>query len=650
MDLSVIIVNYNVKYFAEQCIRSVQKAMQGMAVEIIVVDNDSTDGSVEYLSNLFPDVNFICNTTNKGFGAANNQGAVVAKGRHLLFLNPDTVVAEDSLQQLLWRLQRGAATGAVGLRMIDGAGRYLPESKRGLPTPWAAFCKMCGLSALFPFSRLFGQYYLGHLCPDRDHEVAVLAGACMAMRREVWDKMGGFDEQFFMYGEDVDLSYRIRQAGYKNYYLAGTTILHFKGESTRRGSWQYVKHFYEAMHIFTKKHFGASYGGLYVGCLQLAIGVFRVAALLRRLLVRIGLPMLDFFSMMALLLVVKHFWLQDVKAGDTYLLLLLSTSFPLYVLFWWGGLQVSGAYEQIPPRRSVVNGVVMGTLGILAFYNLLPATYRFAYALLLGAALVNVFVLSAWRTLLQGFRMHGFRGVAKMPCRMLLMGTGSAVHRARSILQQSVPAVELVVLQAPVQKGVDAKKLQALLQSYRVQGIVYCEEGWSYKGILTCMQQLGDRYAHRILSQGSGVIIGSDLARQQGQVFGPLLVSYRLHQPFYRRLKRISDLVLALLLLLLSPFHGWRTKRPVALICQSWKVLQGRCSWIGYASSSPAGNWPVLLPGIYSTSSFVDPSGGEASVRQADEQYAMYYHPWMDWLLVWEGLVKKEQGRQFFNL
>jgi GT2 family glycosyltransferase len=229
--LSVIIVNYNVKYFLEQCLHSVQKAIAGIPGEIIVVDNHSTDGSLAYLLPLFPSVQFIANAGNPGFSKANNQGWRMAKGDHILFLNPDTLLSEDCLQQSLALMEQRPDTGALGIRMVDGSGQYLPESKRGTPTPAVSFYKLSGLIRLFPKSPVFARYYLGHLSATEDHEVEVLAGAYMLVRRSVLEATSGFDERFFMYGEDVDLSYRIRQLGYKNRYLAGSSIIHFKGES-----------------------------------------------------------------------------------------------------------------------------------------------------------------------------------------------------------------------------------------------------------------------------------------------------------------------------------------------------------------------------------------------------------------------------------
>ncbi|HSN61705.1 MAG TPA: glycosyltransferase family 2 protein [Ferruginibacter sp.] len=255
MQLSIIIVNYNVKYFLEQCLYSVQKACANITAEVFVVDNHSTDGSREYLINKFPWVIFKWNTTNDGFGKASNSVLPEASGEHILFLNPDTIVPEDCFERCLSFFATNKNCGALGVRMLDGSGRFLKESKRGFPSPVTSFFKMSGLAGMFPASKLFACYYAGHLPQKENNEVEVLAGAFMMLSKKAVELTGGFDEDFFMYGEDVDLSYRIRQAGLKNYYFADTTILHFKGESTQKISADYVKHFYGAMLLFVKKHY-----------------------------------------------------------------------------------------------------------------------------------------------------------------------------------------------------------------------------------------------------------------------------------------------------------------------------------------------------------------------------------------------------------
>ena len=259
MILSVVIVSYNVKFFLEQCLSSLKKAIDGCPLtngltEVIIVDNASSDGSLDFLIPLFPSFHFIQNNQNTGFAKANNQVLSQCSGEFILFLNPDTILSEDSLEKCLSFFKSAQDAGALGLHMIDGAGNYLKESKRGFPSPWASFFKVSGMVRLFPRSKLFSGYYMGHLHEASPHAVDVLSGAFMMIKKTVLNITGGFDEQFFMYAEDIDLSFRITQAGFQNYYLSHTTIIHFKGESTGK-DFHHVKLFYNAMELFMKKYF-----------------------------------------------------------------------------------------------------------------------------------------------------------------------------------------------------------------------------------------------------------------------------------------------------------------------------------------------------------------------------------------------------------
>lgn len=279
--ISVVIVNYNVKYFLEQCLCSVQAAMNGMDAEVFVVDNGSTDGSMEYLRPKFPEFTFIENTDNPGFAKANNQAIRQCNGEYILLLNPDTVIGEESIRSLCYFMDERPDAGAVGVKMLDGHGVFLKESKRSFPSPWVSFCKIFGLSGMFPKSRAFARYSLSYLNENKQHKVEVLAGAFMLIRHEALDKVGLLDDSFFMYGEDIDLSYRLVLGGFKNYYIP-ERILHYKGESTQRNDLKYVKAFYGAMLIFYHKYYPHS-GWLMAFFIRLAIGLRASMAVLCRL-------------------------------------------------------------------------------------------------------------------------------------------------------------------------------------------------------------------------------------------------------------------------------------------------------------------------------------------------------------------------------
>lgn len=258
MQLSVIILNYNVRYFLELCVLSVESALKGIDSEIIVVDNNSQDDSSEMIKTRFPNIKLIQNTENLGFPKGNNIGVAEAKGEYICILNPDTVVAEDTFEKVLAFAKKQKNLGIVGVKLIDGKGNFLPESKRGIPMPWVAFTKIAGLYKLFPNSPLFNKYYAQHLSDNQTGEVEILVGAFMLLKKELYEQLGGFDEDCFMYSDDIDLSYRALQKGKSNYYYHETTVIHYKGESTVKDG-IYMKRFQEAMTFFYRKHFRVSF-------------------------------------------------------------------------------------------------------------------------------------------------------------------------------------------------------------------------------------------------------------------------------------------------------------------------------------------------------------------------------------------------------
>ncbi len=281
IDISVVIVSYRVKYFLEQTLLSVKEALHGLTGEIFVVDNDECDYSRTFLQERFPDVKFIVNEHNEGFARANNRAIAQARGEYTLILNPDTIITHKCLAEPIEWMRTHERCGAIGVHMLDGNGTFLPESKRAFPTPWVSFCKIFGLSSLMPRSRWFAKYHLRYLDEREAHRIDILAGAYMFCRTSLLKSVGGFDEDFFMYGEDIDLSYRMVKAGYDNWYLP-VDMIHYKGESTKKDSMRYVRVFYEAMLIFYRKHF-PRYSALLYPVIKAGVAVRAAMARMRRM-------------------------------------------------------------------------------------------------------------------------------------------------------------------------------------------------------------------------------------------------------------------------------------------------------------------------------------------------------------------------------
>ncbi|MDX5348763.1 MAG: glycosyltransferase family 2 protein, partial [Hymenobacteraceae bacterium] len=402
--LSVIIVNYNVCYFLEQALLSVRKAMQGLEGDVWVVDNNSVDGSVEMVRQKFPEVHVIANKENVGFSRANNQAIRASEGEYVLLLNPDTVVEEDTFVKCCRFMDEHPDAGGLGVKMLDGQGEFLPESKRGLPTPWVAFYKIFGLSALFPKSRKFGRYHLGYLDKDEVHEIEVLSGAFMLMRRETLNKVGLLDEDYFMYGEDIDLSYRITQGGYKNYYFPHTRIIHYKGESTKRTSVNYVFVFYRAMIIFAKKHFSGSHAGIFSFLINTAIYLRAGMAIAARF-IKAALPvLLDAALIFVGMNFLKTYWENNHKyVPDYYPPEFMLVAVPAYIFIWLISTYFSGGYDKPFKPSKLVIGIVAGTILISAISNFLDE-YRFSKALIILGGIWSIIALLGRRLLFHFYK------------------------------------------------------------------------------------------------------------------------------------------------------------------------------------------------------------------------------------------------------
>ncbi len=390
-DLSVIIVSYNVRDFLKCSLESVRKATRNLDLEVFVVDNDSKDDSVEMVRTHFPDVHLMDTGENLGFAKANNLALKEADGRYLMILNPDCVLPEDSLETLVQFMDDHPDVGAAGPKLLNRDGSFQVASKRGFPTPWASFCKLSGLSTLFPRSRVFNQYELGWLDPDETHEIDVLCGAAMIVRREAYEKVGGLSEEYFMFGEDIDWSYTIQSAGWKIYYVAETSIIHYKGESTRRSNTDREYHFYNAMRIFAKKHFRS---GL-VNRIAIELGIFlgEIVARLRRHSYLWMPSVVDFSLLAALFVSAFYLYFRDGMQSGMWIVSFIYP--PLTILM----LTLTGAY-QVGKLRFVriLSGILLGfaLVSTLAYFI---KSIQFSRLVIASTGIVSPFLLYGWRKL-----------------------------------------------------------------------------------------------------------------------------------------------------------------------------------------------------------------------------------------------------------
>lgn len=653
MKLSIVIVNYNVSFFLEQCLRSVYTALSGIDAEVFVVDNNSQDNSLAMLQEKFPKVHLIANADNPGFSKANNQALRLAKGAYVLLLNPDTVVEEQTFQKALDFMDLHPEGGGLGIRMIDGRGRYLPESKRGIPSPWTAFYKICGLSKLFPRSKKYARYYLGHLDPQKNQEIEILAGAFMLMRRSALEKVGLLDEDFFMYGEDIDLSYRLLQAGYKNYYLADSRIIHYKGESTKKGSLNYVFVFYKAMIIFARKHFRSGRARLFATLIHLAIYLRAALSVMDRLLRKIAQPLADLLLLFGGLNYIKLYWEQNHRfiQGGTYPDALVYWAFPSYILVWLLALFFNGVYDDRPRLAQIFKGVFTGTLAILVVYSLLPEDFRFSRAIIVLGAFWAALILPLWRYALQKITGWPLLKARKRQKRVLIVGSGEEALRVKQLIAQSgqeigfTGTVEAQDEAAPSKQSLGKlSDLRDICSMFSIDEVIFCSKQISGQEIFAQMSHLQSHQLEiKIAPPESQFIIGSNSIHAQGQWYA---MSFKaISAPANRRSKRLLDLSLALLLLLAYPLALWFSQSATGLLRNCWLVLMGQKTWVGYDQRGQLSALPKLLPGVIAVSIELDRNQpAENLVDQLNQLYAKDYQWQGDLRLIFRHF--RQLGRQ----
>lgn len=652
MDLSIIIVNYNVRYFLEQALLAVRKATPGLQAEIFVVDNASSDGSVEMVRQFFPEVRLIASQENLGFSKGNNLAIRRSAGKYVLLLNPDTVVEEDTFKKCFEFMEAHPDAGALGVKMIDGSGRFLPESKRGFPSPLVAFFNIFGLARLFPRSPVFNYYHLGFLDKNQTHEVDILSGAFMWIRREALTKAGLLDETFFMYGEDIDLSYRIQQAGYKNYYLATTKIIHYKGESTKKGSLNYVRTFYQAMIIFARKHLSGPQAGLLIFLIRIGIYLKAMLTVLTNLLKRIALPLVEGGVLLAGLIFLKDFWaLHYFKDPDYYQNTYIHYNIAFYISSWILSLYFSGSYEHPFRSSRLLRGMIMGTLFISAVYGFLDLSYRTSRVLILMGFSWGVLSLLGVRAALHFFRFGSISLGAEREYNLIIAGKEDESRRVQGLLQQARVSRNFIGTVAPNEE-VDNRhsylstinNLDDVVEIYKVQEIIFCSRDIRNDQILNWMSRLGPSVQYRIVPKESHSIIGSSSRNTSGELY-TIDIRFRIDEPLNRRNKRLFDLILSFFLLLLFPLFLFYAENPGGLLKNCGLVIKGRKTWVGYAGSKNTENLPPLPLGVLSPLDGLQLQNLDpATTHRLNFLYAKDYILGEDLRLVWKGAKKLGGG------
>ncbi|HEX2963133.1 MAG TPA: glycosyltransferase [Ignavibacteriales bacterium] len=562
IDLSVIIVNFNVKEFLQNLLGSIQKSTGNISTEVIVIDNASDDGSVEILREKFPWVKLIASEKNLGFGRANNLGLEISQGKYILLINPDTIVQEDTFQKLISFFEKTPDAGLAGCKVLNSDGTLQLACRRGFPGPWTSFTKVTGLSKLFPKSRLFARYNMTYLDENETYEVDAISGAFMMLKREVYEKVGGFDCQFFMYGEDLDLCYRIQKAGYKVYYVHDTQIIHYKGESTKRSSLDETRVFYEAMHLFVKKHFSSSF---------MVEIILRFAIIIRQLFASLNVYRLvalalvfDFLFFDLSLFAAAHLYQSPHWHGFPQDTILGIYTIPALIQILIASM--IGAYKKdsISVLR-VLYSIVLGFF-ILSSVTFFFKQYAYSRAVVLSAYAILLFMLPAWRIIFKlGFKLGLKEEIYKT--RTLIVGTDRhSVDLAKKLKSKLTSIQKIAGLIGLNRKQVGEKiegmdvlgsleNIKKIIKEKKITEVIFASGEMSYNQMLSVVSECqGENVDFKVAGSELDYLVGKSSITMLDEI--PLLgIFYNISTLTSKVTKRIFDFVLAIpALIFIYPF------------------------------------------------------------------------------------------------
>ena len=649
MDISIIIVNYNVKDFLAQCLSSLRNALDGIESEIIIIDNDSQDGSKDYLPKKFPEASYTWLDTNIGFGAANNIGIEQAKGRYILLLNPDTLIEKETIRMMISFMDKEPKTGIAGCRVLNADGTFQLACRRGLPTPWASFCKLFGLQSLFPKSPLFARYNLTYKSEMETYDVDALIGAFMFCRREALLASRGFDTDFFMYGEDLDLCHRVKKLGWDIRYYHEPTIIHFKGESSRRSSMNEIMVFYDAMEIFAKKHFGSSRFFLFF--LKIGIKSRAMLATFEKHFSDMLFLFFDIFSIIGSLL-----FATDIRFGNPFAFpdYAYPTVFIAMISVTIGSLLISGAYFE---HGGKVRPILMGYFA--AFFILSSLTYFFKdFAFSRGVLLMSMgFALSI--SIIVRLLWHAYHTIKgkKADKRVMILGwnehesdiidalhtadTHNAIIVGRILMNSNDPQQTYIPLLG------EFSALESIIAHHSIDEVLIIDKHIDSDQIMTLSMKLQSHNVRIHAVQEYDDVIVSHIAEDISGISPDIpIVNLRLFR--HRLIKRIGDITLSLFFLSLGlPLVFLLSDKPFVFLKTLTDVIFGRISIVGVYQRDAS--FPDALPGMTGLAMIGNPEMmSKTAIHDLDAHYIRYHTPGLDLEILLKHLVRK--GLRGFKL
>ena len=633
--VSVIIVNYNVRDFVLQCLDSIHSSyLKDICLDIWVVDNNSVDGSVSAIKRKYPEVNIIANNKNLGFGKANNQVILESKSDFCLLLNPDTIIEENSIQHCIEVISDDPKLGAVGIKMVDGSGNYLRESKRSLPSLIGALTKLTKIGDIFPKSHFFNSYYTSDLKGDQAEYVEVLCGAFMFCRTEVLQSLGGFDEDFFLYGEDIDLCKRMIDSGWKIRYSPDSNIIHYKGESSKKASLNYLHSFYNSMLIYLKKHHNSSWGKLTNVIVRVGILLLGFIRGLKEYSKLFFHPVVDFILVFLGMGLLKDLWaklyfgVEDYYDDNVFLY-----NQTIYAFIWIWNLWFWGWYDGKRKFKSLFYGLVIGSLILLSIYALLPLEFRTSRTLLLIGAMMTFGVVLLTNRLGETFTgLFGDKGTLKK--KIIIVGYKENVPKILEQLNNAGVEFQLQGVVAPVHEHIDTyylnsiNHLNELIRRYKTDEIIFIHQDISSSEIIDSMTMNDANVSYKI-SGGNKQIVGSSDQSSSGEIYDTYS-THHLSRNIYKRLKRSMDIILGIIFIFLFPIFLFN-KKTRSLLSNAFTLLIGSKTLVSYNNSLPTENLPIVRDGLIGLSMEVAP---KEYLRLIDDNlnhwYSLSYSPFID--------------------
>jgi len=654
LDLSVIIVNYNVKEFLQNLLYSVEKASTNITKEIIIVDNASDDGSVEFIKEKFPSVKLIENKKNIGFGKANNQALEIATGKFILLINPDVVVSEDTFDKMISFFEKNPQSGLAGCKILNGDGSFYLACRRSFPGPWTSFTKLSGLSSLFPKSRIFARYNLTYLDQNETYEVDAISGAFMLMRKEVYEKVGGFDEQFFMYGEDLDLCYRIQKAGYKVFYVHSAQIIHYQGESTKRSSIDETRVFYNAMTLFVKKHFSSSF--VVEVILRTAIVVRSILAFLGKRKLSILAVTIDFILFNLCLFAAERIYINYSRwtgFEPYHYLIIFSIPAFLHIVI----SIIAGVYRK--NTLSVLRNIISIAF---SFIVLTSATFffkQFAYsrAVVLITYFLLFFVIIFWKifvklffrvgvtiddirkrkTLIVGINSHAIQVADKLKSKRTdYRNVAGLIGKSHSDLGKTISGFEVIG---------SLENIKRIIREYKISEVIFSSEELSYGEMMSVVaNNQNETVEFKISGTGLDFIIGKTSVSMVDDI--PLIdVQYNISNPVLKVIKRLFDLIIGLFVLFfIYPFIyfisklGKKKTEFRLFILSIPEVVTGKLSFVGPNKNQTDKNIYLGKKGLTGYW-YIDSTAGTESDK-LDFYYAKNQNIWLDLEILGRSLNK----------